>query len=49
MEVGERVGGLDERQVQLLRQVGDQVGVEPDRREPVAKIVRCSTEISIRV
>jgi hypothetical protein len=39
MEVVERVGGVDERQLQLLRQVGDQVGVEPDRCEPVAEIV----------
>jgi hypothetical protein len=46
VEVGERVGGLDERQAQLPRQVRDQVGVEPDRREPVAEIVGCSARVS---
>jgi len=41
-EVGERVGGLHQRHVQLLRQVRDQVGVEAGRREAVADLVRCN-------
>jgi hypothetical protein len=42
VEVGEQVGGLHERQVQLLRQVCDHVGVEAGRREPVADLVCCN-------
>ncbi|BAS93994.1 Os05g0410601, partial [Oryza sativa Japonica Group] len=40
VEVGQRVGRLHQRQVQLLRQVRDQVRAEPRRGEPVADLVR---------
>ena len=41
-EVGQRVGRLHQRQVQLLRQVRDQVGVEAGHGEPVADLARCN-------
>jgi hypothetical protein len=41
-EVGQQVGRLHQRQVQLLRQVRDHVGAEAGRGEPVADVVPCN-------
>ena len=41
VEIGDDVGGLDERQVQLEGEVRDQVRAEPDVGDPVAEVVRC--------
>jgi hypothetical protein len=41
--VGDDVGGLHERQVQLQGEVRDQVRREPHRSKPVAEVIRCRT------